>query len=128
MPQKIQPVGLAGRREAISAPTVGNASESTPVSTAKLGPSLGMNREGTSAVRKSSKSASAVSPTHAAHADQANQAATRVLIPPTPRPCSLVPSVTTPLYRTTVSKVLRGQYCGPREQTSENSSSNHLGE
>ena len=31
----------------------------------------------------------------------------RVLIPPTPRPCcSLAPSITTPLYRTTVSRAL----------------------
>src|SRR5918993_181020 len=31
----------------------------------------------------------------------------RVLILPTPRPCSFVPSVTTPLYSTTVSQPLR---------------------
>src|SRR5829696_4649522 len=30
-----------------------------------------------------------------------------VLIPPSPRPCSFVRSVTTPLYSTTVSKALR---------------------
>src|SRR5215218_9664524 len=44
----------------------------------------------------------------------------RVLIPPFPGPCWPAPSVTTPLYSTTVSKVLRGQYYGPRERTSEN--------
>src|SRR5215218_2943009 len=31
----------------------------------------------------------------------------RVLIPPSPRPCSFVRSVTTPLYSTTVSQALR---------------------
>ena len=40
MPQKIQPIGLVGSREAISAPTIGKASESTPASTAKPGPGL----------------------------------------------------------------------------------------
>src|SRR5215211_6672476 len=87
--QKIQPIGLVGRREAISAPTVGYASDSTPVSTAIVGPSLGR------AVRKSSQRASTISTTHTAHSDQANQAAVRSLILPTPRPCFLVPFVTT---------------------------------
>src|SRR5215204_902786 len=32
----------------------------------------------------------------------------RALIPPTTLPCSLVPSLTTPLYSTNVSKALRG--------------------
>src|SRR5215218_2224701 len=87
--QKIQPIGLVGRREAISAPTVGYASDSTPVSTAIVGPSLGR------AVRKSSQRASTISTTHTAQSDQANQAAVRWLILPTPRPCFLVPFVTT---------------------------------
>jgi hypothetical protein len=30
MPQNIQPIGLVGSREAISAPTAGYASDSTP--------------------------------------------------------------------------------------------------
>src|SRR5215207_7044054 len=93
--QKIQPMGLVGRREAISAPTVGYASESTPVSTAIVGPSLGPSVTMRS-VRKSSQRASTISTTHTAQSDQANQAAVRWLIPPTPRgPCFLVPFVTT---------------------------------
>src|SRR5215216_7560835 len=89
--QKIQPIGLVGRREAISAPTVGYASDSTPVSTAiVLGPSVTMR-----SVRKSSQRASTISTTHTAHSDQANQAAVRLLILATPRPCFLVPFVTT---------------------------------
>jgi hypothetical protein len=46
-------------------------------------------------------------PIESAHVDQANQAAVRVLIPPTPRPCSLAPSVTTSVYSTTLSEALR---------------------
>src|SRR5918993_4101901 len=92
--QKIQPMGLVGRREAISAPTVGYASDSTPVSTAIVGPSLGPSVTMRS-VRKSSNRVSPMSTTHTAHSDQANQKAVRLLILATPRPCFLVPFVTT---------------------------------
>src|SRR5215212_5375478 len=110
MPQKSQPMGLVGRREAISAPTVGNASQSTPVSTAKPSPGLSPRSSGgrgTSPVRKSSERASPMSATQTAHNDLANQAAVRPLILPTPRSSSLAPSATTPLYSTTVSQALR---------------------
>src|SRR5919112_2788425 len=110
MPQKIQPMGLVGSREAISAPTVGYASESTPVSTARPGPSLSSlspGGRGTSTVKKSSKRASAMSATHTTHSDQATNAAVRGLIQLTPRFCSLAPYITTPLYSTTVSQALR---------------------
>src|SRR5918995_2852097 len=92
--QKIQPIALVGRREAISAPIVGYVSDSTPVSTAIVGPSLGPSVTMRS-VRKSSQRASTISTTHTAHSDQANQAAVRWLIPPIPLPCFLVPFVTT---------------------------------
>src|SRR5215208_2378618 len=97
MLQKIQPMELAGRREAMSAPTVGNASESTPISRAKAGPGLCPGGPGlsTSPVRNSSKRASTMSATHTAHSDQANHAAVRWLIPPIPLLCFLVPFVTT---------------------------------
>jgi hypothetical protein len=39
--------------------------------------------------------------------DQASQEAARYLIPPTPRSCSASLSITTPLYRRTVSQTLR---------------------
>src|SRR5215207_7456182 len=42
-----------------------------------------------------------------AHSDQASQAEARVPILPIPRPCSFAPSVTTPLYSTTVFQALR---------------------
>src|SRR5215203_7085103 len=104
-PQKIQPIGLVGSREAISAPTIGYASESTPVITTSLGSASPDKspRSSTSnsaatpdvSVRKSSKKASPMNATHTAHSDQANQKAVRLLILPTPRPCFLVPFVTT---------------------------------
>src|SRR5215213_7884284 len=42
-----------------------------------------------------------------AHSDQASQAAVRWLVGLTPRPCCLIPSVTTALYSTTASQALR---------------------
>src|SRR5215210_7867108 len=57
---------------------------------------------------KSSTRASVMSTTHTAHDAHASHAAVWRLIPPTPRFCSLAPSVTTPLYSTTVSQALRG--------------------
>src|ERR671921_2989293 len=112
MPQKIQPMGLVGRREAISAPTVGNASESNPVSTAKAGPGLspGTPAGMTSPVRKSSKRASPRSATHIAQSDHANHAAVRWLIGLTPRPCSLGPSITILLYGSSVSQTSRKSF------------------
>src|SRR5215212_9786755 len=50
----------------------------------------------------------AASTTHRVHTDHASKAAARRFLPPTPRSCSLAPSVTTPLYSTTVSQTLRG--------------------
>src|SRR5215207_156882 len=41
------------------------------------------------------------------YSDQASQEAARRLIPPLLRSCSLAPSLTTPLYSTTVSQALR---------------------
>jgi hypothetical protein len=37
VPQKIQPMGFSGRREATSAPTVGNANDSTLKNAIKAG-------------------------------------------------------------------------------------------
>jgi hypothetical protein len=45
-----------------------------------------------------SRMASAVDARETVHIDQASRAAVRRLIPPTPLPCSLAPTVTTPLY------------------------------
>src|SRR5215203_5571347 len=62
---------------------------------------------GPGGVYKASSTAEAASTTHSAHSDQANHAAVRWLIPPPPRSRSFVPSVTTPLYSSTVSQSLR---------------------
>src|SRR5215212_599230 len=48
-----------------------------------------------------------VSAKESAHADHASQEAARVLIPPPLRSWPFAPSVTTPLYNTTISKALR---------------------
>jgi hypothetical protein len=44
-----------------------------------------------------------MSTTHATQSDQASRVAAWVLNPPPPRPCFLVPSVTTPLYTRSIS-------------------------
>jgi hypothetical protein len=76
-------MGLAGSLDAMSAPTVGNASDTTSVSTAKPRPGLSPRSSGgrtTSPVRKSSKRANPIRTTHSAHTNQANHAAVRWLI------------------------------------------------
>jgi hypothetical protein len=108
MPQKIQPMGLVGRRKEISAPNGQVRQREHPCyySEARAWSFPGRRAE-TSSVRKSSKWASAISATHTARSDQASQAAVRRLIPPTLRPCSIASFVTTSLYSSTVSKALR---------------------
>src|SRR5215212_11796132 len=86
------------------APTVGYANNGTAMYKLEIGPAL----VGTDGLKKSSNSADAKRATQSAHTDQAIQAEVRRFIPPTPLPCSLAPSVTTPLYSTTVSQALRG--------------------
>src|SRR5215203_4192123 len=118
-------MGLVGRRAAICAPTVGNASESTPVNTARAGPGLSPGGPGgnTSPVRKSSKRASPRSATHTVHSDQANQAAVW-LFPPIPLPCildSFVTTITLPYYlllgiTLTVTGPLDGAAIGPTQE------------
>src|SRR5215208_8033227 len=64
----------------------------------------------------------AVSAKERADADHASHEAVRPLIVLSPRPCSLVPSVTTPLYSTTVSQPLRAdtlEECLPAPATHE---------
>ena len=111
-------MGLVGRREAIKAPTVGDASESTAIGMVKPRLALVPGGTGTVRVTKSSRKASPMSNTHTAHSDQANQPAVRWLIRLTPRPCcSLVPSVTTLPYSTTVSQALRQTLRSRRSRT-----------
>src|SRR5215208_5892494 len=63
--------------------------------------------KGTGGLYRASSTAEAARAMHSDHSDHANQAAVRRLIPPPPRRCSLAPSVTTPLYNTTVCQALR---------------------
>src|SRR5215207_9594868 len=96
-------MGLVGRREAISAPTVGYARTRTTISTAS--PVIGLFMMGVTT--KVSMSVSTIRTTHTANNNKANHAALRRLIKVTPRPCSLAPYVTTLLYITTVAQALR---------------------
>jgi hypothetical protein len=69
-------MGLAGRCEAIKAPTVGYASDSRPISTARMGSALSPVRGRLdSGVVRSSKRVSVKSTTHATHNDHARRVA-----------------------------------------------------
>src|SRR5688500_17962399 len=100
-------MGFSGRCEAIKAPTTENdtiwarrVATGGPDQARKISPRVRPLRR--ARIRPATPSA-----THTRHSDQASHAAVRRLIPPTPRSCSLAPSVTTPLYNTTVSQPLR---------------------
>src|SRR5215216_7487365 len=107
--KQIQPMGLWGRLEAIRAPTKGKARKGSMKTNTMLKPPVPQVIGGcTDRGRMMYNATFATNMTSARVAsDQASQVAARVLIPPTPRLCSLAPSVTTPLYSTTVSKALR---------------------
>src|SRR5215212_10256060 len=95
---KSQPTGFSGRREATMAPTVASITTNVlPNHHSKTGV-FGWER-----LRSTSRALSAVSATVVVQSDQASREAARADIPPTPLPCSFVPSVTTSLYGSTVS-------------------------
>src|ERR671912_139038 len=93
---KSQPTGLYGLREATIAPTVakGTAVERTRGTRA-------------TSLTGQSRNPRATIATTMVHKGHASQAARRLLLPAPRRPCPLAPSVTTPLYSTTVSQALR---------------------
>src|SRR5688500_16541350 len=100
-------MGFSGRCEAIKAPTTENdtiwarrVATGGPDQARKISPRV-------SPLRRARIRPATARTTHSRHSDQASHAAVRRLIPPTPRSCSLAPSVTTPLYNTTVSQELR---------------------
>src|SRR5215208_787978 len=102
--QKIQPIGFSGRREATTAPTVVNVKASKARRT--IVPRLG--KIWAEALKNpSTPPPKAANGKEIAHIDHAIQVAARALISPTSCPCSLAPSVTTPLYSTTVCQTLR---------------------
>src|SRR5215204_4701603 len=84
-------MGFLGRCEAIKAPTTENdivqmAKVTIASSEIKISPRV-------CSLRRARIRLATASATHSAHSDQAIQAAVRLLIPPTPRSCSLAPSV-----------------------------------
>jgi hypothetical protein len=101
---------LRGCREATMAPTTEKVStmakERTTVSAS---PTLPYGSPGgVDPLARASAIPPPRSATESTTSDQASQAAERVLVPPTPRPCcSLNPSVTTLLYSSIVFKALR---------------------
>src|SRR3712207_1023190 len=98
---------FSGRCEAIKDPTTENdtiwarrVATGGPAQARKISPKV-------SPLRRARIRPATARTTHSRHSDQASHAAVRRLIPPTPRAWSLAPSVTTPLYSTTVSQALR---------------------
>src|SRR5687767_2443013 len=107
-------MGFSGRCEAIKAPTTENdtiwarrMATGGPDQARKISPRV-------SPLRRLKIRPATASATHSRHSDHASHAATRVLISPTSRPCSLAPSITRPLYSTTVSQALREALRGRR--------------
>src|SRR5215212_9967374 len=102
---------LRGWREATIAPTTEKVSTMAEVRTKELAaPTLpyGSSRAVDLTIRANATPPTR-SATESAHSDQASHEAARVLIPPIPRSCSVVPSVTAALYSSTVSQALRSQ-------------------
>src|SRR5215212_9844788 len=103
-----QPIGFLGRLEAIRAPTRGKPKNRSPpnrLPTLRSAP----QPLGTCADRARKQSATLATNMAAVRlaSDHASHAEARVLTLAPPRLCSLVPTVTTPLYKTSVSQALR---------------------
>src|SRR5215211_2965730 len=106
--RQIQPIGFRGRLEATKAPTMGKARKSTKVTASPMMPTM-VELSGNRAdpARKSSTPTATNMATQRPANDHASKEAARVLIPPLIRSWPFVPSVTTPLYSTTLSQALR---------------------
>src|SRR5919199_6039952 len=103
--KQIQPIGFAGRLEAIRAPTIVKARKGARIKRLPMAPPEPQSLEGCAAgaVTYKDKMVSMAPATNIAPerpaSDQASQEEARVLIPPVPRSCcGRAPSVTTPLY------------------------------
>ncbi len=94
-----QPTGFRGLRDATRPPTRAAGTSAKRKE--------GNSRGAVCRLRAKSTKAQQIRVSVRTHRVQANQAAVRRRFPPSPRPCSLVPSVTTPLYRKIVSGALR---------------------
>src|SRR5215203_2898009 len=98
---KSHPMGWAGRRVAIRTPT----DEQLAVITVARNANSKAGATGWDLLSARKRRPSEISIREKAHTDQASHAAARVPIPPIPRPRSLAPSVTTPLYKRTAFRV-----------------------
>src|SRR5918997_2443887 len=102
--RQIQPIGFSGRLDAIRAPTTGKARKESREITWPLSPPV---PQGLGTCMDLAGMYNAIVAANMANErparDQASKAEVRRLIPPISRLCSLVPSVTTLLYSTTVS-------------------------
>jgi hypothetical protein len=110
--KQIQPIGLWGRLEAIRAPTKGKARKGTMKTNTMLKlpvpQVIGGCADRGSMMYNATFATNMIS--ERVESDQASHAAVRALIPPIPRLCSLAPSVTPPLYSTSVSQTLRSSF------------------
>src|SRR3712207_1447791 len=99
----IQPMGFLGRLEAIRAPTKGKVRKgNTKMSTALSPPVPQLLGGCKDRVARYKPMAATHKTSESTARDKASQAV-RLLIPSTPCPCSLAPSVTTSVYSTTLS-------------------------
>ena len=99
-------MGLRGRLEATTAPTIGKARKSTKL-TVSSEVADGAPGEGAGRGRVLSTLAAIKMATESTANDHASHAVAPFLVPPAAVRCSFVLAVTTPLYRTNVSQTLR---------------------
>src|ERR687897_1503379 len=103
---------FSGRCEAIKAPTTENDTIRVARATV-VGLSVSTISYRVRPLRRLKIRHAPASATHSRHSGQANHAATRLLVPPTPRSCSLVRFITTPHYSTIVSRVSQQSFYRP---------------
>src|SRR5215207_7089969 len=116
MARQIQPTGFLGCLEAIRAPTMGKARKVTKINSSLRAP-LVVGASCDERARTNSTTLARNMATERPASDQASHGEARLLILPTPRPCSLAPCATASLYSTTTSNALREALRGdvPRE-------------
>ena len=106
-------MGLRGRLEATTAPTMGKARKSKKLTVSLEAPlAPGLPGEGAGRGRVLSTLAAKKMATENTANDHASHTVARFLVPPAPVCCSFVLAVTTPLYRTGVSQTLRSALRG----------------
>src|SRR5215208_4590912 len=106
MAQKIQPIVFLGCQEATRAPIVVNNTETSKPQTSR-GSSVCSTPVGVGELRTLNNAHTMTNVSERAQSDQGSQTVGRLILPTTPSSRSLVRSVTTPLYSTTVSQALR---------------------